>query len=310
MEEKTGSSASLLKSTLHRETSTTKIPPLSPLRPQTPGRINQNNNAQTIVVQVPRDQIHRAIPPENADLISHYNLQQEEQCRFYADKKINIDTGYGTGIRRFWNKRRMFYLLVALFVLLVVLLIGLFSIYTFISPEVPNFSVTRVRVDGYGTTKKIKHPTYKFEVTLKKVDENPSSPILDHDFRKKGSKAVLFHGGLKMASGDISLPAVGRTVVDNRESSFSFRAVMFSSKHSVVPDDVKKSVEKNHSGSPVMKNGIGLVLFMEVPVRLKIGRVQSWNFNMKIKCRFRVRFSKGERKTHLLHQQCKTKLWS
>lgn len=127
----------------------------------------------TYIVQVPKDQVFRVPPPENARLAEEYR------------NKANAGGSSHSSIR-------LVIVFLVLLAIAIFCLCGVLIFYFAANPGVPHVSVHSIVVKNPTSSKPV------FEIVMKA--QNPSKSM---DYRHKtGGKVELFHKGKKIASGD------------------------------------------------------------------------------------------------------------
>lgn len=223
--------------------------------------------SETYVVQVPRDLIYRVPLRENAYISdrSHSPVRRKRCC-----------------CSCLW----CFFLSIILVALVLVIIVGLF--YLAVQPKTIKFSVERVMVNN-------PHSHYhhqnlpQYDITLKA--ENPNERMGVHYLR--GGDALLSFKQKKIAAGET--PAFRQ----EHENSTVVRLVLAGSN-----DGLPTEIQRDMEGQALKKAGIPLSLLINLPVRIKIGVVQTWSMNMALACNLRVNTLVNA--TRVLSQGCHT----
>ncbi|XP_022740765.1 NDR1/HIN1-like protein 13 [Durio zibethinus] len=225
----------------------------------------------TYVIQVPKDQIYRVPPPENARIVESHRQAAKASVK---------------------NKKRPFSkYLIGIAILLVVIglmiAVTLTVIYRSFTPKAPVFSVSKLNVkqhkDGspptYDITLKVKNPNEKMGIKYGSVEDD-----VKLTFWKKtlggGQFPSFYQNG-----GDLNLVHVKLNGPEDQ----------------TVPPNVQRSMNDKKP-----KHQISLVLNFNSPLLLNVWIFKMWSRDMDVKCNFRVStMGKG---TKILNQHCKTKL--
>ncbi|XP_072979111.1 NDR1/HIN1-like protein 13 [Typha angustifolia] len=160
--------------------------------------------SETYVVQVPKDQIYRVPPPENAYLVEHYrnahkNRKHKSSCFSCLAWVLSVVT-----------------------ILAILLVIGLVIFFVLIRLGTPKFTVNHVTVKNPSTK-----PSYVFSMRV----NNPSARV--GIFYNRGGKASLTYKGVKIADGETP------GFYQGTRNSTSFALILRGS-HIIPPKDIQK----------------------------------------------------------------------
>ncbi|KAL4368616.1 hypothetical protein GQ457_05G008520 [Hibiscus cannabinus] len=243
------------------------VSPQLPLPPP-PG----HPSSSSFVVQVPKDQVYRVPPPENAQIVEKYRMKA-------AAKK---------------PKRKvpcLKYLLCLFIVLLVIALIisaAVAAVFFSFKPKAPAFSVSSIVVKQ----NKSSRPTYDVRLKIK----NPN-PNMGTKYSSEGDDSKLSFERKTIGWGRFPNLEHGQgntaDVID-----IKFRG----NKGKPLPASVEKSMNDTKSKKP-----ISLTLDIESPVVFNVWILKLWRKDMEVKCKFRVD-TMGEG-TKVLSQDCNTNLF-
>ncbi|KAL6205130.1 hypothetical protein ACLB2K_022394 [Fragaria x ananassa] len=139
-----------------------------------PGRTQQPQPG-TYVVQIPKDQVYRVPPPENATLYNKYTSQKP-------------------------RPRNCSWLLFIVASLLLLLLLSAALFYLLVRPESPNYSVQTISFKGFNLTA----PASSQQVNVAVRAENPNRKIGIY-YKQPHSSANVFYADIKLCHG--ALPA-------------------------------------------------------------------------------------------------------
>ncbi|XP_021729128.1 NDR1/HIN1-like protein 13 [Chenopodium quinoa] len=222
----------------------------------------------TYIIQVPKDQIYRVPPPENAGIVEKYrNPVQNNQ----------------SGHRRRCAYWCLSIFLVVAFIVSVIVCVNHFTL----SPKNPDFSIKRVVIKNPPPSSK-KNASPKIQVSLEAT--NPNSV---NDIGYGQGNATLMYKGKAIGHG--SYPALV-----NQESGKSDEVdvVLAVSSKGGLP---KELVSQSHNSNNNRKKALVLNLLLNIPLKLK-----TWLFtkkiDVKVGCKFEVN-SVGE-KIRVLSQKC------
>ena len=225
---------------------------------------------ETYVVQVPKDQIYRVPPPENARIVESYRKAAAKPGR---------------------NKKRpclkyLIWIVIALVVIGVMIGVTLTVLYHSFTPKAPVFYVSKLHVkqfkDGsppkYDVTLKVKNPNENMGINYGSVDD-----------------AKLTFWTKTLGWGQFP------SLYQNRGDSNAVHVKLNGSEDQSVPSNVQRSMNDKKR-----KHQISLVLKFNSSLLLNVWIFKMWSRDMDVKCHFRVS-TMGEG-TKILNQDCKTKL--
>ncbi|PIA58021.1 hypothetical protein AQUCO_00500150v1 [Aquilegia coerulea] len=222
----------------------------------------------TFVVQVPKVQIYRVPPPENAMFMERFRAteQQKRPCSIFVTKCF-------------------------LFSVILVLILGICAalIYLAVRPQNPTFSVEHVLVKTIHSKRQQKNPEY--HITLKSNNPNDRMNI---DYDKGGSTSLSFKKH-EIAKGNT--PALH---VDSHEDKDL--VLVLSGSKAKLPSEIDKSL----SGQEKKKTKLALSLSVKIPVKMQIWIVKLWSMDIVIECDLEVNTLSKD--TRVLHQKCDAKV--
>ncbi|KAI3930173.1 hypothetical protein MKW92_045005 [Papaver armeniacum] len=206
----------------------------------------------TYVIQIPKDQIYRIPPPENArryEKLSRKNTRRNPCCCCFC-----------------WILS-----IIALLILLTV--IAAVAFYFIYKPKPPNYSVENMSIKGFnfqGVSSSQSDLTFspEFDVTVR--TQNPNSRI--GIYYEKGSNVSVSHTDTNLCSGvlpDFYQPRNNVTVFETVLKSPSLKL-------SQVVRDALYDQQK--------KGQIPLGVDIKVPARVKVGSIRTWKFTIRVHC--------------------------
>ncbi|XP_052186227.1 NDR1/HIN1-like protein 13 [Diospyros lotus] len=225
-----------------RSADASQLPP----KPDHPGSESPVPPPATYVIQVPKDQIYRHPPPENARRMKNYSRRNPRRsccCRCLC-----------------WTLG-----LLALFLVLLAATAGI--LYLVFRPESPKYSVEDVAVRGFNLSS-ASTVSPKFDVTIRARNPNNKIGI----YYEKESSVEVYYSDVRLCNGALPAfyqPSNNLTVlVTNLEGS---NVILSSGVHSALVNDQEKGK-------------VPLRVRVKAPVKLKIGAVKTWTITVKVKC--------------------------
>ncbi|MCL7045079.1 hypothetical protein MKW94_022631 [Papaver nudicaule] len=235
----------------------------SPDQPTTKLTSENNNMAQnqgkplppptgTYVVQIPKDQIYRIPPPENArryEKLSRRNTRRNPCCCCFC-----------------W----ILSVILILILLAVIAAVAFFFIY---KPKLPNYTVEDMSINGINlsgnfSSKSDLTVSPEFAVTVRA--QNPNSRI--GIYYEKGSAASVSHAGTVLCSGGLPNFYQPRNNVTVFETMLKSPPVKLSK---VAQDDLYIEQKKGQ---------IPLGVDIKVHARVKAGSIRTWVFTIRVHC--------------------------
>ncbi|KAG1334563.1 putative NDR1/HIN1-like protein 13 [Cocos nucifera] len=252
-------------------TTTTTSPPTDG-RPSLPPAAPANTNpltrpTETYVVQVPKEQIYRVPPPENAKLVEQYRNNHNNRRQ---RRPIVSCLKWTIGIA-------LVLAILAAIIAIIYLLV--------VRPADPSFSVTRVVLRNPNRRAgSLPKPEYDFTMRV----ENPSLRM-GYSYGA-GGKAILAHDGADIAAGKT------RKFEQGYQNTTTFGLVLQGS-HKVLPKQIQRSLK----GS---KDVIPMSLVIEFSVEKTIGEMVMGSKSMDVTCDIKV---SGLAEARVVSQECETK---
>ncbi|KAK9664097.1 hypothetical protein RND81_14G019400 [Saponaria officinalis] len=228
-------------------------------------KMSYATNPGTYVIQVPKDQIYRVPPPENAHKFNQYTKRKTKRscCRCCICSVIST-----------------------LFILIILLGVTIGVLYLVYNPKVPSYAINSVHVKGVNLTVRNK-VTPDFNVTVKTNNPNGKISI----YYEQGSKISVYHDGLNLCNGE--LPAFYQP-----PKSVTVFSTEFSGPGFVLSKSARDKLRAQEK-----KGEVPLEMDVTVPVKIKAGSVKFWLMSMKVKCDVTVTALTGN--TKVVSQRCK-----
>ncbi|KAL2316939.1 hypothetical protein Fmac_030815 [Flemingia macrophylla] len=218
-----------------------KLSPPSPEKPVPPP-------PATYFIQIPKDQIYRVPPPENARRYDQYTRRKHRQnrcCRCLC-----------------WLVG-----LVAVFVVLLGIAAGVF--YLVFRPEAPNYTIENIAIRGINLTSASSAAiSPEFNVTVKA--DNPNNKIGIHYL--KDSSAEVFYNDVRLCNG--ALPAFYQP--SNNVTVFG---TALKGNGIVLRSDDQRALVESQT-----KQKVPLTVRIRAPVKIKVGSVKTWKITVKVDC--------------------------
>ncbi|KAK9280073.1 hypothetical protein L1049_013758 [Liquidambar formosana] len=225
----------------------------------------------TYVIQIPKDQIYRVPPPENArrfEKLTRRKTRRSPCCCCLC-----------------WLLS-----FIALLVVLIAISAGIF--YLVVRPKSPKYSVDNVSITGFNISSSLAISP-EFDVTVRA--ENPNKKI--SIYYEKDSSVNIYYSDVKLCSGVLPVfyqPSKNVTVFQTALSGSGI--VLGSTVHETL-------VNAQNQGQIPFK------LKLKAPVRIKVGSVKTWTITVKVSCDITV--NKLTADAQILSKDCDfgVKLW-
>ncbi|KAI3935127.1 hypothetical protein MKX01_031394 [Papaver californicum] len=210
----------------------------------------------TYVVQIPKDQIYRIPPPENARRFENYTRKGKKKnhpscccCALFWILGIIVFLGFLAAIAS-----------------------GIF--YIIVRPKSLQYSVENFSVKGLEgnltSSPSLSSLNFSPDVTVK--SQNPNGKI-SFFYYMEGSKVTVSYSNVKLSTGTFKTfyqPTNNATVIEMALKS---------------NDGVKMSNETRTSLMDQQELGnIPFILDLNVPVKVKIGSIKTWTITLKVHC--------------------------
>ncbi|XP_006360305.1 uncharacterized protein At1g08160-like [Solanum tuberosum] len=233
----------------------------------------------TYVVQVPKDQIYRVPPPENAIIIENHR------------NKINQQGGSS---RSCCCSRRYICIVITLVVvgIIIGLVIGLTKLLT--KHNDPQFNVKQVIVKKLNKNHHDKRTHYQYDVTIEAKNTNQMSRI---SYNYKGDGGIsLYFKQKNIARGDFP------ELEQDPKSLIDFEVILGNGDKDKLPEEVERSMNSTNSKN----QRLYLSLSMDVPIEFKVWGISSMNKNIRVSCSLIVNIL--TKNSHVINQKCLSKL--
>ncbi|CAH2072230.1 unnamed protein product [Thlaspi arvense] len=204
----------------------------------------------TYLVQLPKDQIYRVPPPENAQRYEYLSTQKPNRssCR-----------------------RCCCYTLAALLVLLVLVALVVGILFLVFRPHKPQFSVSKVSAAGINLTSSSPiSPLFKIKVRAQNV--NGKLGLIYGE----GTAAEIFYDGIELGNGEFPAfmqPAENLTLMV--ATLTGLRIQLTSSLRQELTESEKKGK-------------VPFDMRIKAPVKFKLGSVTMWTMNVLVNCKITV----------------------
>ncbi|XP_041017099.1 NDR1/HIN1-like protein 13 [Juglans microcarpa x Juglans regia] len=227
----------------------------------------------TYVVQVPKDQIYRIPPPENAVIAERYRNPALRNKKKWQCSSCCL-----------W---------VCISVLLVVLVLGAIVVtfqLVLINPKNPTFDVERVAVKNNSHSRNQLHSNPEYNITLRAKNPNGNVGIL----YKEGGVASLSFRQREIGTGNYP------TFFQDHTDSTVFGIIFHGSNNVVLPTEIEKSMN-----SQMQKVQVTFSIKMDVPARLgNVGSLNRGSIKFVVACYFTV--DTLAKDTHIISRKCHT----
>lgn len=237
---------------VHPQDSPVRSPPYD-ADPESPSKIRHPPDDRpvsppsgTYVIQIPKDQIYRVPPPENASRVRQYYARRKPRrsccCRCCC----------------------LLFLIVA-----AVLLAGVAAaVFYFVAkPEAPDYSVTGLAINGLNLTSS-SAVSPAVDVTVRAANGNDKIGI----YYGGGSSVELYYTDVKLCDG--ALPAFYQPTNNVTVFTAALRG-----KGIVLTSQVHRELATAQS-----QGKVPLRLRIKAPVKFKVGAVKTWEITVKVKC--------------------------
>lgn len=200
----------------------------------------------TYVIQIPKDQVYRVPPPENAK--RHERLTRRKRSRSPCCCCLC------------W--------LLALLTALIFLVGVAAAVFYFVfRPESPDYSVERLSISGFNLTSS-RWVSPEFDVTVRANNPNDKIGI----YYRRGSSVDVYYDSVKMATGSLPIFYQGTNNVTVFVTPLKGSAVELTS------GDRTAMIDE------VGKGQVPFKLTLRAPVKIKVGSVETWEITVKVDC--------------------------
>lgn len=205
----------------------------------------------TYVIQVPKDQIFRVPPPENARRFEAYTRRARRQRR-------------GCCCCLAWTGALLLFLLFALAVAAGIL-------YLVFQPKVPKYSVDGLAVKGFNlssATTNLASLSPEFDATIRADNPNKKIGI----YYRSGSSIAVSYDGVNLCDG------VWPTFYQGKRNVTIFQTALTGSGIRLA------AAMKDALVTAQSRGEVPLKIDIKVPVRIKFGAVKTWTITVKVRC--------------------------
>ncbi|EOY34295.1 hypothetical protein QUC31_018509 [Theobroma cacao] len=224
------------------EQSAPKLAPPSPEKPvPQPG---------TYVIQIPKDQIYRVPPPENARRYAHLSKRKASggTCRSCCCCLLTV-----------------------ILVLLLSAAIAAAVVYFVFKPESPNYSVESVAIKGLNLTS-ASPLSPEFDVTVRAHNPNDKIGI----YYEKGSSVKVYYEDVNLCNG--ALPAFYQPT----NNVTVFQTALKGSGIELTNTALRALSDAQNKGT------VPFTLKLRAPVKIKVGSIKTWKITAKVTCKITV----------------------
>ncbi|KAL5580066.1 hypothetical protein UlMin_012508 [Ulmus minor] len=202
----------------------------------------------TYVIQIPKDQVYRVPPPENARRFQQYARRKSNRscCRVFVCSLLGL-------------------------ILTLIVLAGIAAavFYLVFRPESPNYSVEKISIKGVNfTSPSSSEISPAIDVTVRA--ENPNDKI--GIYYGKDSSATIYYSDVKLCDGVLPAfyqPSNNVTVFKTALTGQSIE--LTSTMRKALTEEQKKGM-------------VPLVVKLRAPVKIKVGSVKTWKITVKVDC--------------------------
>ncbi|KAK7316617.1 hypothetical protein RJT34_00216 [Clitoria ternatea] len=210
---------------------------------------NPSSAGGTYVIQIPKDQVYRVPPPENARRYSDYSGRKTRRCRCCCCLCWFIS-----------------------FIIGLIILLGIAAgiLYLIVRPKAPEYSIDTVSVKGMNLTlpSSTVEISPEFDVTVRAANSNGKIGI----YYEAGSSVQMFYREILLCDG--ALPAFYQP----SNNVTVFETVLKSNGIELTTSDQAALVKA------VAQRSVPLQLKLRAPVKVKVGSVKSWKITVKVDC--------------------------
>ncbi|KAG9138532.1 hypothetical protein Leryth_012881 [Lithospermum erythrorhizon] len=210
-------------------------PETQPPVPQPPG---------TYIFQIPKDQIYKYPPPENAQRYNSGKKTRQSCCR-----------------------RCCCFTLCFLLVFIIALAIATTVLYLIYRPEAPEYTVIDVAIKGVNLTS-TGPISPEFTLSMRANNKNNKLGI----YYEKGSMVNLFYRDIELANGVM-------LVFYQTTNNVTVFRVPLQRSNVLLGNGVTTEMRSEQS-----KGRVPFFLKMRAPVKIKIGSVKTWEITVKVDC--------------------------
>lgn len=202
----------------------------------------------TYVIQVPKDQVYRVPPPENARRYEKLQKRRRNSCCCCLS----------------W-----FFGIIILLILALAATAGI--LYLVFRPKIPNYSVESLSISGFnlsdlGSIRPV------FDVRVR--SENPNKKI--GIYYESGSSVTIFYSNIELCSGVLPVFYQGTRNVTVFQTTLTGEVIRLS------------NVVRGTLVTDQQQGRIPLELDLKVPIKVKFGAVKTWKVTVDVRCALTV----------------------
>ncbi|KAG5109544.1 hypothetical protein JHK82_038767 [Glycine max] len=223
--------------------------PVVPKPPSPPSPEKPVPPPGTYVIKIPKDQVYRVPPPENARRYDQYARRKHRRSRCCCC---------------------FCWLIGILFILVVLLAIAAGVLYLVFRPEAPKYSIENITVRGINLTSpsSVAAISPEFNVTVKA--DNPNDKIGIRYL--KDSSAEVFYKDARLCNG--ALPAFYQPSNNVTVFGTALRG-----------DGIElRSEDRRALLEAQTKRRVPLTVRIRAPVKIKVGSIRTWKITVKVNC--------------------------
>ncbi|KAJ1394334.1 Late embryogenesis abundant protein [Sesbania bispinosa] len=205
--------------------------------------------AGTYVIQIPKDQVYRVPPPENARRYANYTSRKTRRCSCCCC---------------------LCWFIGFILILAVLLAIAAGVFYLVFRPKAPDYAIERVAVKGMNLTSLSSAAAIspEFDVDVRADNGNDKIGI----YYEKGSSVEMFYRDARLCDG--ALPAFYQP----SNNVTVFQTVLKGNGIELTRSDLTALM------NAVAKRSVPLTLKLRAPVKIKVGSVKTWKITVKVDC--------------------------
>ncbi|KAK7320498.1 hypothetical protein VNO77_30026 [Canavalia gladiata] len=228
----------------------------------------------TYVIRIPKDQVYRVPPPENAHRQDQFIRRKHRRSRCCCC---------------------FCWLIGFIFILIVLLGIAAGVLYLVFRPEAPKYTIDGIAIRGMNVTSpsSAEEVSPEFDVTVKA--DNPNDKI---GIRyETDSSAEIFYNDVRLCNG--ALPAFYQP----SNNVTVFKTVLRGNGIKLRSGDRSALLEAQ------TKRKVPLTVSLRAPVKIKVGSVQTWKITVKVDCDVTVNELTAQAKIVSKHCNYNVDLW-
>ncbi|OIW16259.1 hypothetical protein TanjilG_18974 [Lupinus angustifolius] len=200
----------------------------------------------TYVIKIPKEQVYRIPPPENAVKYNQHAIRNKPRCRFCC---------WFIGI---------------LFTLIILLVIAAAVFYLVFRPTAIVYSIESIAIAGLNLTSPSSAASLSPKLNVTVIANNPNRKIGIRYM--KDSSAEIFFNDVELCNG--VLPAFYQP--SNNVTVFKVALKGHAIK---LKDSDRTSLEEEQN-----KQKVPFTVKLKIPVKIKVGVIETWKINIKVKC--------------------------